>query len=111
MVVPTLQGGLAMQGFGSQTRLSLGLAVNPPQCAPNSHCEVAAALLVRGELFGGRGPRAEVRGRYQSLRKASEAAAAYSQTCFPDPELDRFFIHLRSPNCSRSARTCFLNEN
>ena len=81
--------------------------IAPP---PTEGGEVAAALLVRGELFGGRVPRAEVRGQYQSLHKASEAVSN-SQTCFSDPTLDRFLIHFRSPNRCRSAPTRFFNRN
>ena len=81
--------------------------IAPP---PTEGREVAAALLVRGELFGGRVPRAEVRGQYQSLHKASEAVSN-SQTCFSDPTLDRFLIHFRSPNRCRNALTCLLDQH
>ena len=74
--------------------------IAPP---PTEGGEVAAALLVRGELFCGRVPRAEVRGQYQSLHKASEAVSN-SKTCFSDPTLDRvllhFFVFLTFPEMS-----------
>ena len=57
---------------------------------------MAAALLVRGELFGCRMPSAEVWGQYQSLHKASEAVRN-PQTCFSDPTLDRSLLPFRSP--------------
>ena len=46
---------------------------------------MAAALLVRGELLGGRGPNAEGRGSGSISEPAQEpflAAAAHLQTCF-----------------------------
>ena len=51
----------------------------------DSNKEVAAALLVRGELFGGRGPKAEGRGSGSISEPAQGpflAAAAHLQTCF-----------------------------
>ena len=77
-------------------------------CSRNTSCALLA-LLVRGELFGGRVPRAEVRGQYQSLRKASEAVSN-SQTSFSDATLERCVLHFRSPNRCRSARTPRANQ-
>jgi hypothetical protein len=72
------------------------LMIAPP---PTEGGEVAAALLVRGELFGDQAPRAGVRmkyqsqsadadhkrGQYQSLQQASHATWATSETSFSNP--------------------------
>ena len=73
---------------------------------------MAAALLVRGELFGGRVPRAEVREPWYIIfvpRTVPEACESVWGGL--EPDLHRFFIHFLSPNRVRSVRTGPLDQN
>ena len=76
---------------------------------PTEGGEVAAALLVGGELFGGRGPRAgAISEPTQDFPdRTSPGAGAVSRE--PGSALDRVFIHFRPPNRSRTVRTRTLN--